>query len=186
LQADLLRLPIIDRKRMDEACALVKDGRQCRFQWARDVELCCGYAALGWIERSMLAPPREIELSLRDGEKKIVDWGPWTITLDMKRRDLPAAYPARGATKTELPSLDASGTVAISDANSFMKKNKLGFHDKIPWWSVHNTPVISWKSANSFENWLPGVRGNVRCESIYVIIALVVSRTQRSVEEEKF
>jgi hypothetical protein len=52
-----------------------------------------------------------------------------------------------------------------------MDKNKTGFHAKIPWWSAHLTPFISWKSENSSADWLPGVRKEVRGDGDYVIIA---------------
>jgi tRNA(Ile)-lysidine synthase len=184
-QADMLGLPVADRKRIEEACRLIRGRGRRRFQWAGDVELCCGNALSGWMERRLLEPPGTTCVKLGDGDGFDVEWGPWTIGLRMKRPDSPGQL-KRGISRIELPSHDASGTVEISDANSFMKKNNSGFHVKIPWWSSYNTPVISWKSENSFESQIPGFRGNVRGEGVYVIIAQVFARKRRRAKEEKF
>jgi tRNA(Ile)-lysidine synthase len=186
LQADLLGLPALDRKRLDEAGRLLKSGERRRFQWAGDVELCCDNCLSGWISREALAAPREISLVLGSGEKKSVEWGPWTIELEMKRRDSQFSNLRSGASVIELSSDDESGVAVISGANSLAVKNNFVFHVRIPWWSADNTPVISWKSAKSFDACPVGVRRNVRCDGLYVIIAHVFSRAKRRVKGEKF
>jgi hypothetical protein len=127
-----------------------------------------------------------MSLALGAGEKHSVEWGPWTIELEMKRRDPRTSSLRSGVSVIELSSGDESGIAAISGANSFTGKNNSGFHVKIPWWSANNTPVISWKSANSFDACPVGVRGNMRCDGLYVIIAHVFARAKRRVKEEKF
>jgi tRNA(Ile)-lysidine synthase len=176
-QAEALGLPVLDRHRMELACGMIRGEGRGRFQWAGDVEVCCGHSLLGWIRRGVFDPPDSAEIALTDGGLREAAWGPWTVKLEMKRYDSSrAGIGNSGRSKTAFMSRDASGIVEICDANSFMKKNNLAFHVKIPWWSIHNTPALSWKSENSFESWLPGARREVRGEGAYVIIAHVFVR----------
>jgi hypothetical protein len=78
---------------------------------------------------------------------------------------------ASGVWRARVISPDGSGILSIFDVNTFIKKNKAGFHVKIPWWGVRLTPFILWESENSFVGWLPGTRSEMRGEGDYVIIA---------------
>ena len=176
-QAEILGLPVIDRRRMELACEMIRGGGRGRFQWAGDVEVCGGHSLLGWIRRGLLDSPGAEEITLADGGAREVTWGPWPVELEMRRHDhTHASAGNHGRSKTEFMACDASGIVEISDADSFMKKNNRAFHVKIPWWSARNTPVLSWKSENSFGKWLPGTRREVRGEGAYAIIAHVFVR----------
>jgi tRNA(Ile)-lysidine synthase len=180
LQADLLGLPIIDRKRIASLCELIKSGRRARFQWAGETEICCDNSVTGWIERGNLKSPGEISVAMSEGERVRAPWGPWTIDLELKKRgDIGDGVLKCGSRRVAIPSVDAEGIATIFDANSFMKKNNSVFHVKMPWWNTYNTPVISWKSENSFENWLPGEKAKMHTEGVYVIIARVFAKSLR-------
>ena len=174
LQAELLSLPVIDRKRTVLLSGMIKDNRRGRFQWADDIEVCCGSPLIGWIRRHMLEPPPEARVSLNDGDARNFSWGPWTIELKMRNG---GAYSPRGFRSarqyTEFSSRDSSGIVELSSACNFMNIKNPGFHAKIPWWSTACMPVLFLKNGNSCSVWLPGTRRDVRGEGEYVIIARV-------------
>ena len=73
----------------------------------------------------------------------------------------------------EFSSRNSSGVIELFSADNFMNTKISGFHAKIPWWSAGNTPVLFWKSENSFAVWSPGTRRDVQCKGDYVIIARV-------------
>jgi hypothetical protein len=170
LQASLLDLPVLDRRRTLELCGLVRRGARARFQWAGDVEVCCDKALLGWVTRDMLEPPPEARAVLSEAEPISLRWGPWTLTSRLVRHT-GADRRAPGVWRGLMSSKDNCGIFSVSDANSFMRKNKTAFHVKIPWWSARSTPFISWESENSFADWLPGTRQEVRDGGDYDIIA---------------
>jgi hypothetical protein len=175
LQASLLGLPVLDRHRTVELCGLVRRGAPARFQWAGDVEICCDRALLGWVTRDMLKSPPASRAVLSGADPVSLRWGPWTLISRLVRR-ADADYRARGVWRGFMFSRDNRGILSISDANSFMGKNKTGFHVKIPWWSARLTPFISWESENSFADWLPGVRKEVCGGGDYVIITDVCAQ----------
>ena len=182
-QAEELCLPVADRRGIAKLCGLIKGEGRRRFQWAYDVEVCCGGPLIGWIRRGCFESPGAIQFSIGAGETASIKWGPWTMAFESK-----PACPARrgGIWKAVLPSADGSGAMTVSDADNFLKKNKFYFDVKIPWWSAHNTPIISYKSENICGGWLPGARHTVRKTSDYVIIADVFASALTSIGEEKF
>jgi hypothetical protein len=169
LQASLLELPVLDRHRTLELRRLVRRGTRARFQWARDVEVCCDKALLGWVTRDMLEPPPAARAVLSEAKPVSLGWGRWTLTFRLARRaDVDRRAP--GVWRGLMFSSDNRGILSISDADSAAEQNKTGFHVKIPWWSARLTPCISWESENSSAYWIPGVRKEVRGEGDYVII----------------
>ena len=174
LQADLLSLPVIGRKRTVLLSEMIKNCRPGRFQWAGDIEVCCGGPLIGWIERSLLEPPPCEKIFLHHGDSRNFLWGPWTIELEMKHGGAftPCGFQS-ASPLAEFSSRDSSGVIELSSFDNFMNIKIPGFHAKIPWWSAANTPVIYWKSENSFAVWCPGTRRDVRREGDYVIIARV-------------
>jgi tRNA(Ile)-lysidine synthase len=170
LQASSLGLPVLDRHRTLELCRLVRRGARARFQWAGNAEICCGKTLLGWVTRDMLESPPEARAALSEAKPVSLRGGPWALTFRLVRR-AGADYRASGVWRGHLVSRDNCGILSISDANSFIGKNKTDFHVKIPWWSASLTPFISWESENSSADWLPGVRKEVRGDGDYVIIA---------------
>ncbi|MDR2780114.1 MAG: tRNA lysidine(34) synthetase TilS [Synergistaceae bacterium] len=182
-QAEELGLPVADRSRVAELCGLIMKGGRSRFQWARDAEVCCGGPMIGWIRRSHFEPPEAIQFSIGSGGTASIKWGQWTMSFESK----PACLPRRkGVWKAALPSADGSGAITVSDANNFLKKDNSYFDVKIPWWSAHNTPIISCKSEKICHNWLPGTRHTVRETSDYAIIADVFASARTCLKEEKF
>jgi tRNA(Ile)-lysidine synthase len=169
LQASLLGLPVLDRRRTLELCGLVRRGTRARFQWAGNVEVCCDRTLLGWVTRDMLEPQPASRAVLSESDPASIRWGPWTLTSRLVGR-AGADYRARGVWRGFMVSRDNCGILSISDVNSFMGKNKTGFHVKIPWWSARLTPFISWESENSFADWMPGARKEVCGDGDYVII----------------
>jgi tRNA(Ile)-lysidine synthase len=172
LQASLLGLPVLDRHRTRELCGLVRRGARARFQWAGNVEICCDKTLLGWVTRGMLESPPEARSVLSETNPASLRWGPWTLESRLVRR-IGADYPVSGLWRGLMISRDNCGILSISGVNSFMGKNKTGFHVKIPWWSAPLTPFISWESENSIADWLPGVRKKMCGEGDYVIITNV-------------
>jgi tRNA(Ile)-lysidine synthase len=170
LQASLLNLPVLGRQRTVELRGLVRRGARARFQWAGNVEVCCDRALLGWVTRDMFESPPGARTVLSEAAPISLRWGPWTLTFRLVRR---AGADCRvwGVWRGLMSSKDNCGILSISAANSFKEKNNMGFHVKIPWWSAHLTPFISWESENSSAVWLPGVRKEVRGDGDYVIIA---------------
>ena len=182
-QAEELCLPVADRRRIADLCGLIRGEGRRRFQWAYDVEVCCGGPVIGWIRRNCFESPGAIQFSIGAGETAAIKWGPWTMAFESK----PACRARRGGVwKAAMPSADGSGTMTVSDADNFFKKNKFYFDVKIPWWSVHNTPIISYESENICCDWLPGTRHTVHKTCDYVIIADVFASARTSLEEEKF
>jgi tRNA(Ile)-lysidine synthase len=182
-QAEELGLPVADRHRIEELCRLMRSGERRRFQWAHDMEVCCGGPVIGWLPRGYFVSPETVRIPLSGGSPASVKWGPWTMTFELGRNS-----PARpgGVWKTSLPSADKSGEITVSDADTFLKKNKVYFDVKMPWWSARNTPIISYESGNIRHDWLPGLRCPVRHASDYVIIAKVLASGQACHKEEKF
>ncbi|MDR3164218.1 MAG: tRNA lysidine(34) synthetase TilS [Synergistaceae bacterium] len=170
MQAARLGLPVLDRQRTLELCDLVRRGTRARFQWAGNVEVCCDKALIGWVTRDMLDSPRMERAVLSEAEPVSLRWGPWTLTFRLRRAGMDYRA-APGIWRGLMFSRDNCGVISISDANSFIGRNKTCFHVKIPWWSAHLTPFISWESERSFAYWLPGVRKEVRGDGDYVIIA---------------
>jgi tRNA(Ile)-lysidine synthase len=182
-QAEELRLPVADRRGIAKLCGLIKGEGRRRFQWAYDVEVCCGGPVIGWIRRGCFESPSVVQFSIGAGETASIEWGSWTMSFESK----PDHLASRGGVwKAALPSADGSARITVSDADNFFKKNKIHFDVKIPWWSAHNTPVISYKSENICRNWLPGTRHTVRKTSDYVIIADVFASARTGLKEEKF
>ncbi|MDR1508088.1 MAG: tRNA lysidine(34) synthetase TilS [Synergistaceae bacterium] len=180
-QAEELRLPVADRRRIAELCGLIRKGGRSRFQWAYDVEVCCGGAVIGWLRRSCFESPGAIQFSIGAGETASIKWGSWTMFFESK----PARRArCKGVWKAVLPSADGSGAITISDADNFIKKNKFYFDVKIPWWSTHNTPIICYESENICHNWLPGIRYTVRHTSDYVIIANIFASERTGLKGE--
>lgn len=175
LQASLLGLPVLDRKRTLELCGLVRRGTRARFQWAGNVEVCCDKALLGWVTRDMLESPPAERAVLSDAEPVSVRWGPWILKARLVRR-VGADHRGPGVWRGLMIARDNCGILSISDANSLMRQNKTGFHVKIPWWGARLTPFISWESKNSFAGWLPGARKEVRGDGDYVIIVNVCAQ----------
>ena len=172
-QAESLSLPVIDRKRITLLAGMIKNHSRGRFQWAGDVEICCGGPLIGWIERSLLNPPPDEKIFLSDGTSRNFSWGPWTIELEMKRGSNDARKFGDSGIRAEITSRDSSGVLELSSADNFTGKNFPGFHAKIPWWCTASTPVLSWKSENSSAVWRPWTRRYVRSDGVYVIIARV-------------
>jgi tRNA(Ile)-lysidine synthase len=185
LQAEMLGLPVIDRKRIDALRSMIADGKRGRFQWALDAEVCVSGASIGWVRRGMLDAPAEMAATPCEGTPSILEWGPWRISVSVSRADDPDIT-AHRASRAMWRAEYQPKTVVISSADSFMRKNKSAFHVKIPWWSAPNTPVLSPEGANLLDAWTPGIRGGVRGRGVYVIIADVCVRKTRSIEGENF
>jgi tRNA(Ile)-lysidine synthase len=182
-QAEELGLPVADRRRIAELCELMRKGERRRFQWAHDVEVCCGGPAIGWLRRGHFESPEPIQFSIGAGGTASIKWGPWTMSFESK----PACLERRkGIWKAALPSVDGSGAITVSDAYDFSKRNNFHFDVKMPWWSAHNTPIISYGNEKICSNWLPGTRHAVHKTSDYVIIADVFASAQTGLKEEKF
>jgi tRNA(Ile)-lysidine synthase len=186
LQAEKLGLPVADRRGMANLARMIMSGARGRFQWAGDVEVCCGGSLIGWIRRGLLEPPPPAAMALAEGDRLEVEWGAWVVRLEMRRRGAAEEFACRpGVSRAELFSHDAVGVAAISDASSFAQKINGSFRVKIPWWSARGAPVLSWRSDNSSGFWLPSERYAVHGEGIYVIIANVFVRGDRDFEGEK-
>ncbi|MCL2683828.1 MAG: tRNA lysidine(34) synthetase TilS [Synergistaceae bacterium] len=175
-QAEKLSLSVIDRKRIARLAALMRTGRRGRFQWAEDIEVCYGGSLIGWIERRLLEPPAGERFFLSDGDSRSFSWGPWTVELEMRRGGGDTRKPRAAGPCAELQSSDPSGVIELCSPDSYMKKNIPGFHVKIPWWGEANTPLLFWKSENSYGIWYPGTDRDEREKGIYVIIAHVFIR----------
>jgi hypothetical protein len=174
-QAAMLSLPAIDRKRLVELCRLITGGSGWRFQWAGDVEVCGDNSMIGWITRGLLIPPAAADVPVSIGERVTVEWGAFSAEFELKRRE-PAECRKTNVWSAFIPSCRDSCSVAISSVHEFIKKNNFAPSVKIPWWSAHNTPIISWKGDNIIEAWLPGTRNAVRNYGDYVIIAKVFAQ----------
>jgi tRNA(Ile)-lysidine synthase len=182
-QGEELRLPVLDRNRIAGLCGLMRGKERRRFQWARDVEVCCGGPMIGWLPGDFFKPPGEARLSIGAGETAEVKWGPWTMLFESK---LSLGARLGGVWKTALPSADGSCAITVSDADNFFKKNNSLFDVKIPWWSARNTPVVSCESGEIRHDWLPGTRYTVRKASDYVIIADVFASARTRFKGERF
>ncbi len=166
--ADLLRtqgaalgLPLLDRRRMDELCDLIRAAGRWRFQWSGEVEVCGSRPLIGWIERSDLRAPEDLEIafsSLRGGEKKSVQWGKWLIEL-RKGEGSPAGAP-RGYWQSAI-AVPRSGVLRITSLSG----RSGGCRTPVSWWSRPGWPVV--------ENWAPGLGKCIQEESSYVMIAKV-------------
>ena len=180
-QAELLDLPVIDRKRLGLLAGMIRYNRRGRFQWSGETEVCCGGPMIGWINRRLLEPPPEERIVLEDGASRSFSWGPWTIELEMRQSARRFRTPGPRA---ELPSRDPSGVIELTAAEKFAGRNILDFRAKIPWWSAAGTPVLLFRGKNSHAVWSPGVRRDVREKDVYVIIARVFAGKEQIVEAE--
>ncbi|MDR3280324.1 MAG: tRNA lysidine(34) synthetase TilS [Synergistaceae bacterium] len=179
-----LGLPVLDRRRMENLCGLIKKGGRWRFQWASDVEICGDSLLMGWLRRDSLTPPPDGELSLALGESAKFEWGSWTAELCVKRSN-EVARRGRSVWGASLYTASSLCRVFISCADNFMRKNNLTFRVKIPWWKALCTPIISLKDESALKTWMPGVRKSVHNEGDYVIIAKVFAPARQSRKEEK-
>jgi tRNA(Ile)-lysidine synthase len=174
-QGGRLSLPVLDRSRLEELCRMIAGRSRGRFQWSGDVEVCVDSASIGWIYRNMLKSPEPARIALHRGDSRTVEWGMWTIELEMRRRGAEERR-KNNVWSALMPVASGNCDVRIESAADFKADERSVFCVKIPWWSEGNMPIISWTDETSGGVWMPGVREIVRNEHDYVIIGKVFAR----------
>jgi tRNA(Ile)-lysidine synthase len=170
VQGRRLGLPALDRRRVSGLCDLITQSGRWRFQWAGDMEVCGARDVIGWLDRSAMTPPPDIEVKLELGEHSVLDWGCWKITAALVKNDGEAPA-GSGAMSARLPA-DAPCRLSVSSAS----KTDPEFLRGITWWRAASTPIISWEHEKRAIRWMPGAFAGVHnggdCDIIVHVFCL--------------
>jgi tRNA(Ile)-lysidine synthase len=165
-QGRRLGLPLLDRRRVGELCGLIAGGGRWRFQWAGGTEVCGASKEIGWIDRGLLCPPREITVRLERGCHKVLDWGAWKIEAELAEN---SGEPRRsGSWSARLPA-DAPCYLSVSGVSG----TNCDILHETPWWNEAATPIISWKHENRPVYWMPEALDYMHNAGRYDIIVRV-------------
>jgi tRNA(Ile)-lysidine synthase len=154
-QGRRLGLPALDRQRVAELCGLITRPGRWRFQWAGTTEVCGAREAIGWLDRSALCPPPDIEARVERGQRVTLDWGRWRIEAALEGNG--RGHAKSGAMSARLPA-DAPCCLLVSNVH----ETDAEFLRGIPWWIAPSTPIISYGHEKRATRWRPGAFADVQ------------------------
>ena len=171
-QGQLLGLPALDRRRIEELGRLIATSNKWRFQWARDVEVCGSSQSIGWLRRINLTPPGDMCVELTGDVPEEVIWGIWRIELLLTENYQRKA--GGGTWSANIPAQD--GRFARITSVNNVPSREPAVKNRIPWWERPSRPAVLSGLEKNGTIWIPGEISSMQDMGKCVIIAKVFCR----------